>query len=78
VLGATSIQVNTFPSGHAAEAVVAALFTLDAPWPVALFMWTAALAVSAGAILGRYHYAADALTGWLVAAIVFVASGVRS
>jgi membrane-associated phospholipid phosphatase len=74
LLGATSIQVNTFPSGHAAEAVAAALLTLDAPWPVALFMWTAALAVSAGAVLGRYHYAADALTGWLVAAMVFVAS----
>jgi membrane-associated phospholipid phosphatase len=74
LLGATSIQVNTFPSGHAAEAVVAALLTMDAPWPIVLFMWIAALAVSAGAVLGRYHYAADALTGWLVAVLVFASS----
>ena len=31
VLGATSIQVNTFPSGHAAEGLVAALLVLAAP-----------------------------------------------
>lgn len=67
LMGAASIQANTFPSGHAAEAVAAALLTLDAPWPIAILMWTSALAVSAGAVLGRYHYAADALVGWLVA-----------
>ena len=31
-----------------------------------------ALAVSAGAVLGRYHYAADAFAGWAVALIVWV------
>jgi hypothetical protein len=34
-----------------------------------------ALAVSAGAVLGRYHYAADAFTGWLVALGVWVILG---
>jgi len=29
--------------------------------------------VSAGAVLGRYHYAADAVAGWVVAAAVWVA-----
>ncbi len=67
LMGAASVQANTFPSGHAAEAVAAALLTLDAPLPIAILMWTSALAVSAGAVLGRYHYAADALVGWLVA-----------
>jgi membrane-associated phospholipid phosphatase len=71
LLGATSIQVNTFPSGHAAEGLAAALLVLDTSWPAVLAMFSAALGVSAGAVLGRYHYAADAITGWIVAAIVW-------
>jgi hypothetical protein len=31
------------------------------------------VAVSAGAVLGRYHYAADALAGWAVAIVVYSA-----
>jgi hypothetical protein len=34
-------------------------------------MFAAALAVSAGAVLGRYHYAADAIAGWAVALAVY-------
>lgn len=67
LLGTTSIQVNTFPSGHAAEALAAALLVATAPLPYALVMFGAALAISAGAVGGRYHYAADAVLGWLVA-----------
>jgi membrane-associated phospholipid phosphatase len=59
--------VNTFPSGHAAEAVAAALLVADAPWPLSLWMSINAVLVSAGAVFGRYHYAADALAGWAVA-----------
>jgi hypothetical protein len=75
LLGATSIQVNTFPSGHAAEALVAALLVLGAPPVIMVVMFAAALAVSAGAVLGRYHYLADALAGWAVAVGVFWALG---
>jgi hypothetical protein len=71
VLGATSIRVNTVPSGHAAEALAAVLLTSTAPVPVVVWMLLCALAVSAGAVLGRYHYAADAITGWLVALVVW-------
>jgi len=71
VLGATSIQVNTFPSGHAAEGLVAFLFVLAAPPGIVVVMFLAAVAVSAGAVLGRYHYLADALAGWIVALGVF-------
>jgi PAP2 superfamily protein len=67
LLGTASIQVNTFPSGHSAEALAAALFVVDAPWPVAAGMVVTAAAISAGAVLGRYHYAADVLAGWAVA-----------
>jgi hypothetical protein len=75
LLGHTSISANTLPSGHAAEATVVALLLADAPWPIAAWMAFNALAISAGAVLGRYHYAADALTGWAVAVIVMALAG---
>ena len=67
LLGAVSIQVNTFPSGHAAEALAAALLLTDAPGPVVAWMFANAVLISAGAVFGRYHYAADAVAGWVVA-----------
>ena len=73
MLGTASIHVNTFPSGHAAEALAAALLVLDAP-PLAIgWMFFSALAVSAGTVFGRYHYALDALAGWGVALAVWLA-----
>jgi membrane-associated phospholipid phosphatase len=72
LVGAASIQVNTFPSGHAAEALAAALLVTGAPLPVVIVMWLNAVAVSAAAVLGRYHYAADALAGWAVAFLVWL------
>ena len=67
MLGATSIQVNTFPSGHAAEGLAGALLVTAAPPAIVLPMFAAALAVAAGAVLGRYHYLVDAIAGWIVA-----------
>lgn len=72
LLAASSIQVNTFPSGHAAEALAVALLTAGVSGPgVAATAFAAAVAVSAGAVLGRYHYALDAFAGWAVALAVF-------
>jgi hypothetical protein len=71
VVGAASIRVNTIPSGHAAEGLAAALLVLGAPPAVVMAMFVCGLAVSAGAVLGRYHYAADAITGWIVAVVVW-------
>jgi len=68
---AGSIGVNTFPSGHAAEALVAALVLSASPWWLAAGMFVAAAVVSAGALFGRYHYAADVLAGWGVAVAVY-------
>jgi len=73
VLDRTSIQHNTFPSGHAAEALACVLLVAAAPWPVLIAVAVAAALVSAGAVLGRYHYAADAVAGWVVAAVVWAA-----
>lgn len=73
LLDRTSIRVNTFPSGHAAEAAAAALLVASAPWPVAAAFALAALSITAGTVLGRYHYAADAIAGWAVAVGVWAA-----
>jgi membrane-associated phospholipid phosphatase len=71
LMSAASIRVNTFPSGHAAESLAAALLVLQAPWPWVAWMFVNAVAISAGAVFGRYHYAVDAIAGWLVALIVW-------
>lgn len=70
LLGRASIQVNTFPSGHTAEALAAAILVLGAPPLLVLWMFFNAAAISAATVLGRYHYAADAIAGWLVAIVV--------
>jgi membrane-associated phospholipid phosphatase len=77
VLGSTSVQVNTFPSGHAAEGLASALLVLDAPAPIVGAMLIAAFSVTAGAVLGRYHYLADALAGWAVAVLVWTMIAAR-
>lgn len=71
MLAAGSVQVNTFPSGHAAEALACALLVSGAPAPIAAWMFFNAAAISAGAVFGRYHYAADALAGWAVALVIY-------
>ena len=67
-----SIQVNTFPSGHAAEALAAALLVSNLRVGIFIWMLVCAAAVSAGAVFGRYHYAIDAVAGWMVATGVWV------
>ena len=71
ILNRASIGMNTVPSGHAAEALAAALVVIDAPPPVVAWMFFNALAISAGAVFGRYHYAVDAAAGWVVALAVW-------
>lgn len=66
-----SVQVNTFPSGHAAEALAAALLVSGSHPLIAGWMFFNAAAISAGAVFGRYHYAADAVAGWVVALLVY-------
>jgi hypothetical protein len=75
ILKASSVQVNTFPSGHAAEALACALLVSGGPAPVVAGMFAAAAAISAGTVFGRYHYAADALAGWAVALLVWTLGG---
>jgi hypothetical protein len=71
MLNASSVQVNTFPSGHAAEALACALLVSGGPASVVAGMYFSAAAISAGTVFGRYHYAADAVAGWVVALLVW-------
>lgn len=75
LLGMASIHANTFPSGHAAEALATALLVIGAPWPWVAWMFFNAAAISAGTVLGRYHYGADVIAGWAVALVVWMALG---
>ena len=77
MLNASSVQVNTFPSGHAAEALACALLVSGGPALVVVGVFAAAVAISAGTVFGRYHYAADALAGWAVALLVWTFVSVR-
>jgi membrane-associated phospholipid phosphatase len=71
LLERTSVQANTFPSGHAAEALACALLASGGPPAVVGWMFLGAAAISAGTVFGRYHYAADAVAGWVVALLVW-------
>lgn len=67
-----SIQANTFPSAHVASTMSAALvlvLVLPPAWWVGWVFLAVAMAIAAGAVLGRYHYLADVLLGALLAVI---------
>jgi hypothetical protein len=65
-----SIQVNTFPSAHAAGAVATALVVWEVLPVAGLVFAVLAIGVAAGSVIGRYHYAADALTGAALATLI--------
>lgn len=74
LLDRASIQLNTFPSGHAATAVATAL-VVGARLPlVGLMLGLIALGILGGSVLGRYHYAADTLIGAALALVGFAVS----
>jgi len=71
VLKHTSIQVNTFPSGHVAASLASALaLSRVLPLQGAVF-GLIACAIAVGSVAGRYHYAADAILGALIALVAF-------
>jgi membrane-associated phospholipid phosphatase len=71
ILDYGSIQANTFPSGHVATSFSISLVLLHLLPPAGLvFLWIS-VSIAIGAVLGRYHYAADALAGAAVAMAIF-------
>jgi hypothetical protein len=62
---------NTFPSGHVAIAIAAALSTMSvAPRAGSAFLLVA-IGILVGAVSGRYHYAVDAVAGAAVGIAAF-------
>jgi hypothetical protein len=72
ILQHASIQVNTFPSGHVAASVSAALALLPLMPAVGLLFVLIAISIGLGAVIGRYHYAADALLAAAIAVATFI------
>jgi membrane-associated phospholipid phosphatase len=66
VLGRVSHGLNTFPSGHVAVSIAAALQVWNVRPEAGLVLLVVAAAIAAGAIAGRYHYVIDVLLGVVV------------
>ncbi|HEU4636407.1 MAG TPA: phosphatase PAP2 family protein [Edaphobacter sp.] len=68
-----SIHAISFPSAHVASAFAIALVLLYYAPAIGFVFLVVAILISLGAVLGRYHYAADVIAGALTALIVFMA-----
>jgi membrane-associated phospholipid phosphatase len=75
VLGSFSHERNTFPSGHAAEALSVVLALARAAPAISAALVPLAVGVGVGSVAGRYHFAADAIAGYAVALIVWLFVG---
>ncbi len=71
VLRDVSVGWNTFPSGHAAASIATAL-AVGSYFPIAGIMFAiVATGICVGSVVGRYHYAADAVAGIVLAVAAF-------
>jgi hypothetical protein len=66
LLSHISHGLNTFPSGHVAVSVAAALEVMSISRPAGLAMMAVAAGIAGGALAGRYHYAVDVASGIVV------------
>jgi membrane-associated phospholipid phosphatase len=73
VLGRVSHNLTTFPSGHVAVSLAAALSVTAVHTGAGVVFLIAAIAIAVAAVAGRYHYLVDVLAGipvgaagWLV------------
>jgi membrane-associated phospholipid phosphatase len=71
VLDQASVGLNTFPSGHAATSAAIALVLLASVPAAGAVFCVIALSIAVASVVGRYHYAADALSGVAVGAAAF-------
>ena len=79
VLNRASVQWNTFPSGHTAASLATALAVWSYIPGAGCVLSLIALSIAAGSVVGRYHYAADALAGAAAAILAFVTvAGLRA
>ena len=66
---------NTFPSGHVAIAIAAALSTMSVAPRAGIVFLIVAVGIVVGSVRGRYHYTIDALAGVIVGIAVYVGAG---
>lgn len=72
ILDHASITVNTFPSAHVTATMAASLALIRfVPFAGAVFLLVS-INIALGAVLGRYHYWADAVLGAALALGVFL------
>ena len=71
VLNRASVQWNTFPSGHTGASLAAALAVAGDMPAAGAVLGVIAVSIAIASVVGRYHYAADALTGASVAVFAF-------
>jgi membrane-associated phospholipid phosphatase len=64
--GRTSIGWNTFPSGHVAGALATALAVSEALPALRAGLMAGAGLITVSTVIGRYHYAVDAIAGALL------------
>ena len=66
-----SIQLNTFPSAHVTATLGSSLVLLHFLPKTGLVFVLISIGIGLGAVLGRYHYAADVLVGGLLTVVVY-------
>jgi hypothetical protein len=72
----TSIQVNTFPSGHVAGSLATAIAVSGILPSLTPWMFGIAIVITIATVIGRYHYAADAVAGALLTLLVWASVSV--
>ena len=74
VLNRVSHQLNTFPSGHVAVSVAAAISVWTVSPVAAAMIGVIAVGVTVGAVTGRYHYVVDVIAGAVVGVLTALAA----
>jgi len=67
----TSIRANTFPSGHASASLAVALALMPVAPQAAAVFGVLAISVAIGSVVGRFHYAIDAIAGIVLAVMIW-------
>lgn len=67
VIRHASISVNTFPSAHVAASIALAFAMMHLHWIAGLVFLFLAISITLSTVIGRYHYAADAVLGFFLA-----------
>ncbi len=75
ILDRASVQANTLPSGHVAGAVAAGLGVIAISPVIGGVLLALAGLIGVAAVIGRYHYVVDSVTGAIVALAVWLFLG---